>query len=163
MKSHLLATAAAIGLTALSFGSPAHATTVNTDNFFFTAPTAGTLTFSYEGFSAADTNVMRLAVNGIQIFVNNTTPVGTLVGVAIPAGVTRLQLDDLTTGDTWFSGTAGNSDGAVHLVGRDLAQFGLFGIGAAPTVIANPALCPLPGGILLWLGRPPIAPGGCRF
>src|SRR4051794_22595852 len=75
MKSRLSATVAAIGLAAVAFASPTHAAFVSTDNTFFNAPTAGTLTFTYEGFSAGDTNIMRVAINGTTIFQNDMTPV----------------------------------------------------------------------------------------
>ena len=66
MKSRLLATVAATGL-AMLLGSPAHAVFVPTDNTFFTATQNGTLTFTYEGHSAADTDVMRVAINNSVI------------------------------------------------------------------------------------------------
>jgi hypothetical protein len=70
MKSRLLATVAATGLAVLALGSPAHAVFMATSNTFFTAPSSGTLTFTYEGFSAADTDITRVAVNGATIFQN---------------------------------------------------------------------------------------------
>ena len=143
MKSRLLATVVATGLAVLAFGSPAHATFIATDNTFFTSTQNGTLTFTYEGFSAADTDLMRVAVNGTNIFTNNTTPVGTVVNIPVIANQRLgLQLDDLTIPNTWSSDPAQNVDNSVHLNGA--TDFANFNIGAPPFPVTTN--CAGPGG-----------------
>jgi hypothetical protein len=145
----------------LALGSPAHAVFMPTSNTFFTAPSTGTLTFTYEGFSAADADVMRVAVNGATIFQNNATAIGTVFNLSVSAGsLTRLQLDDLSTPNTWFSGTTGNSDGQIHLNGA--TAFTDFNIGAAPIPITTN--CAGPGGTcyLGWEDRP-LPPADADF
>jgi hypothetical protein len=143
MKSRLLPAVAATGLALLAFGSPAHAVFIATDNAFFTALANGTLTFTYEGFSAADTDIMRVAVGGATIFQNNTTAIGTVFNLPVISGsTTRLELDNVTVPNTWFSGTAGHSDSQVHLNGT--TSFTDFNIG--PPSIPISTNCAGPGG-----------------
>ena len=54
----LLSTTAVVAISMLAWGAPAQAF-VATDASFFTAPSNGTLTFTFEGFSAGDTDVMN--------------------------------------------------------------------------------------------------------
>ena len=153
MKSCLLATVASIGLAALTFVAPAYAVLIPTTNTFFTAPDTGTLRFTYAGFSAADTDIMRVAVNGMFIFQNNTTPVATVINIPITAGQQlRLQLNDVNDGNTWFSGTAENSDGAVHL--QWATVFSDFGIGSLPVPVTTNCVGPSGACYLGWEDLP---------
>jgi PEP-CTERM motif len=150
-------TAAAAALALLAFGSPAHAAFIPTDATFFTAPSDGTLTFTYEGASAADTDEMRLVVNTVVdgiIFANsgtNFTPVGTTFPVGVTKGMLyQLILEDITVPNTWSSNPADNSDGMrVHLVGStNFAAFNING-GTPPfPVPTSPASCVAPDSLL---------------
>ena len=146
MKSCLLRTVvAAAMLTVAALGSPAHATFVPTNTSFFTAPADGILTFTYEGFSAADTDVMHFAFNGATIFTNNTTLLGTVATVTVTEGqLFQLALNDLSTADVWSSDLSQNPDSNNnHLVST--SAFSDFNIGAArvpvSTNCAVPAMC----------------------
>src|SRR5262252_2129087 len=66
--------------------SPAGASLTPTTATFFTAPTNGTLTFTYEGFSADDTDQMEFTFNGDDLFINRTTAVGTVVSETVVSG-----------------------------------------------------------------------------
>jgi len=152
MKGRLLAAAAAIGLTVLAFSLPAHAVLIAT-NDFITSPGNGTFRYTYEGFSAADTDTMRIAVNGTTIFTNNTTPVSTVFDQPVIAGQqVRLQLDNSSTGNTWFSGTTGNSDGRVHL--NWATAFTDFGIGTPPVPVTTNCFGPSGACYLGWEDLP---------
>lgn len=153
MKSCLLRTVVATAaLTVTAFGSPAHATFVSTDTSFFTAPADGRLTFTYEGFSAADTDLMHFAFDGATIFTNNTTLLGTVVTVTVTEGqLFQLALSDLSTADAWSSDLSLNPDSNNHLVST--SAFSDFNIGAArvpvSTNCAVPTMC-----YLGWEDRP---------
>jgi len=136
MKNRLLATVAATGLAVLAFGSPAQAVFIPTNSAFFTPLQNGTLTFTYEGFSAGDTNTMIFAFNGNTIFTNNTTPVGSVHNEPVTAGTTfKLTLNNISEPNTWSSDPALNSDGANHFAGA--TAFTDFGLGAPPFPIST--------------------------
>ena len=120
MKKLLSTTAIAASLLAL--GSAAHAAFIPTDASFFTAPSDGTLTFTFEGSDAGDTNEMRLTLGNVLIFVNHSTPLGTVFNAPVFTGVTyQLNLVDLTTPNTWSSDPALNTvDNSVHLAGNNV-------------------------------------------
>ena len=138
MKSRLLATVAVIGLTALAFSSPAHAVLVDAPSDFLTLAAPSTVTFTFQGASAADHDLMVFAVDGATILGNRAgDPQVTLV--ALSAGTHLVQLTDLSTGDKWFPGVNNaannpfNPDGAVHL--RQTDDFSDFHI-AGPVTAA---------------------------
>jgi hypothetical protein len=143
----LLSMAAIVVTSMLGWGSAAHATLVATDASFFTAPANGTLTFTFEGFSAGDTDTMFF-FNGDPIFTNKTASPGDVATFAVLSGVTyTLTLKDLSVVNTWSSDPALNSDGKPHLAYTD--TFSDFHIGAPPvTVNTNCAA----GGLACYLG-----------
>jgi hypothetical protein len=139
----------------LVLGSAAHATSFNAlPGDFYTAPANGTLTFTFEGFSAADTDLMNFNGNPLRpIFTNQSASPGDVFTESVIAGVQyELTLDNygsppaLTPLFTWSSdpsaNTADGDGGTPHLVST--AIFGDFGIGApfGPGVSTN---CALPG------------------
>jgi hypothetical protein len=147
---------AAAGVFAL--GSAAHATLTPTDGLFFTAPADGTLTFTYEGFSAADKDTMTFDFNGATIFTNGgkpvlgpppaSTPGDTVTELVKKGGLYQLTLTDLTVAATWHSDPAANSDGKAHLKYTD--TFSDFDLGAAPFPVTGN--CAAGGGLACYLG-----------
>src|SRR5215475_13199337 len=84
--------------------SPAEAGPIATTAAFFTAPADGILTFTYEGYSASDTDQMAFTFNGDALFTNKVAAVGATVHQTVVAGQTyELSLQDNFTGDTWSS------------------------------------------------------------
>ena len=133
--------------------SPAGASLIPTTGTFFTAPADGTLTFTYEGYSASDTDHMIFAFSGDALFTNKTTAVGAVVQQTVVAGQTyQLSLHDERTGDTWFSDPALNRDNVAHLAST--GTFSDFHHGAtAPTPVESG--CALPIGCYFgWEDRP---------
>jgi hypothetical protein len=98
-----------------AFSPAAHAAFIDTTSSFFTVTTDGTLTFTYEGFSARDTDDMTFAINGTQIFDNKSSALGSTVSIAVTAGTYKLSLKNQYTGITWSSDPSLNSDGKPHL------------------------------------------------
>jgi hypothetical protein len=127
----LLSTAGLVGATAFLCPT-AQASLIATPTSFLTAPSAGTLTFTYEGFSAFDTDVMTITFNGQTVFTNKTSAVGTIDLVAVGAGTFQLSLHNLLTRQTWSSDAALNSDGAVHL--KSTTTWSDFDLGATAPV-----------------------------
>ena len=138
--------------------SPSRATLIPTESFF-TAPSDGTLTFTYEGYSAADTDHMVFAVSGDALFTNNIAALGAVVHETVAAGqVYDLTLYDDSTGDSWSSNPASNSDGMAHLAST--STFTDFHSGATAPAPVNTG-CALVGGCYFgWEDRP--GPGADR-
>lgn len=121
-----------------------------TDASFVTVSAGSSLEFTFAGFSAADTDVMRLVFNGQVIFDNHTAAVGQTVSTGpLAAGTYQLSLTNVTSGTTYSSNPASNPDGA-HLAFS--SNFADFNLGALPAG-AGPA--PYYG----WEDRP-LASGG---
>ena len=129
LKQALFATVALVGLGSLN---QAAATLVPTDETFFTVATPSTVVFTFLGFDSAHTNIMKLVVNGQQVFINYETPVGTTFTTVFSAGANRLALLDVNTGNTWGSDPVSNSDGVPHLVSS--TTFSDFGLGSTSYV-----------------------------
>ena len=92
--------------------SPAGAALIPTTGSFFTAPTDGTLTFTFEGYSAGDTDQMVFAFNGDALFTNKIATVGDVVHETVVADqIYRLDLRNNSAGDTWSSNSALNWGG----------------------------------------------------
>ena len=53
---------------------------------FFTAPADGTLTFTFEGYSASHTDQMVFAFNGDALFTNKSAAVGDVVHETVVQG-----------------------------------------------------------------------------
>ena len=117
--------------------SPAGATLIPTTGSFFTAPTDGTLTFTFEGYSADDTDQMVFAFNGDALFTNKIATVGDVVHETVVADqIYRLGLRNDSNGDIWSSNSALNWDGQFHLVST--STFSDFHLGAAvPTPLST--------------------------
>jgi hypothetical protein len=143
MKTPILSlVGAAMGFVAL--GHSAQATFIPTDPNFFIAPGDGTLTFTYLGFSAGGTDIMKFAFGGQTLFQNNTASLGATAKIDVTAGqLYRLTL--LTATNVWSSNQSDNSDNAVHLSAT--GNFADFGIGAPPVVLN--ANCAIPGNCYL--------------
>ena len=127
------------GLLALAVGaSPALAMPTGfTDASFVTVSAGQALQFTFDGFSAADTDVMRLVFNGQTIFDNQTATVGQTVTTApLPAGTYQLSLTNVSSGITYSSNPALNPDGAHLGFSNNFADFNLgalpAGAGTAP-------------------------------
>ena len=132
--------------------SPAGAGLIPTAGPFFTAPTDGTLTFTFEGYSAAHTDQMVFAFNGDTLFINESAAAGDLVHETVVQGqIYQLSLHDNNTGDTWSSDRALNWDGLAHLVTTSI--FSDFHLGAAPRPVSVD--CALVSGCYFgWEDRP---------
>lgn len=145
--------AAAAGFLMLGGGgtSPANAVPTNfTDATFISVSAGSALQFTFDGFSAADTDVMRLVFNGQVIFDNHIATVGQTVTTApLPAGTFQLILSNMSTGVTYSSDPALNPDGP-HLAFS--SNFADFNLGALP---ANAGSAPFFG----WEDRP-LGSGG---
>jgi hypothetical protein len=101
-----------------------------TDASFITVAAGQALQFTFDGFSAANTDVMKLAINGQVIFTNQAAAVGQVFTTApLAAGVYQLTLTDSNTGVTYSSDPALNPDGA-HLAFS--SNFADFNLGALP-------------------------------
>ena len=114
MKRVRITTLIAVGLVLCA--SPAGAKLIPTTGSFFTAPADGTLTFTFEGYSAGDTDQMVFAFNGDALFTNKIAAVGDVVHETVVADqIYRLGLRNISAGDTWSSDSASNWDGLAHL------------------------------------------------
>ena len=127
------------GLLALALGaSPALAMPTGfTDASFFTVSAGQELQFTFDGFSAADTDVMRLVFNGQVIFDNQTATVGQTVTTGpLAAGTYQLSLTNVSSGITYSSNPALNPDGPHLGFSNNFADFNLgalpAGAGSAP-------------------------------
>ena len=118
----------------ISCGDPCNNATTGS---FFTAPADGTLTFTFEGYSADDTDRMVFAFNGDALFTNNIAVVGGVIHETIVADqIYRLGLRNISAGDTWSSDPASNWDGLTHLAST--STFSDFHLGAAaPTPVST--------------------------
>ena len=107
----------ALAAVGLFFGvSQATAGLIPTADSFFTPPVDGLLTFTFEGYSAWDTDQMIFAFNGDALFTNKMASIGDVAHEAVVAGQAyRLSLRDSSTGDIWSSDPATNGDGGTHL------------------------------------------------
>jgi hypothetical protein len=153
----LFSTIAVIATFILTLGSPAHAAFIFTDSSFYTAPANGTLTFTFEGFSAADTDTMQFVVNGDTIFTNNLIGQGPVTEAVIAGNVYNLSLNDLSFVNTWSSDPTFNSDHSNHLASTN--TFSDFRLGAGPPFLDPPPVpittnCALAGCYLGWEDRP---------
>jgi len=157
MKKFLLAAVAGCAIGA--WAAPAGAAFSFTDAAFYTAPSNGTLTFTFEGHSAADLDTMNFVFNGTTIFTNHAA-IGTSVDIPVLAGnLYRLELVDSTHANTWSSDPALNVDGLPHLATTNLAGYGQFNLGATPPVIVPPNCAVLPDQCYLgWEDRPTPGP-----
>ena len=116
--------------------SPAGAGLVPTTGSFFIAPADGTLTFTFEGYSAGDTDQMVFAFNGDALFTNNIAVVGDVIQQIVMADqIYRLGLRNISAGDTWSSDPASNWDGLTHLAST--STFSDFHLGAAATPVST--------------------------
>jgi hypothetical protein len=132
---------AAMGAVMSLYAAPAGAGLVATTASFFTAPADGTLTFTFEGFSAADTDHMAFTFNGDALFTNQTTAVETVVHEAVVAGqVYELSLHNDKNRATWSSNPASNSDGLAHLAGTSIFSDFHLGVVAPTPVNTNCAI-----------------------
>jgi hypothetical protein len=134
-----------------AFSTAAHATLVPTDSSFFTVTTDGTLTFTFVGFSAADTDLMQFVFNGQSLFDNQTSKAGSTVSIQVTAGTYQLELVDTANGhkNTWYSDPTKNADGA-HLASTTVwKDFVSSGSGLS-------SIAPLPAGTIYygWEDRP---------
>jgi hypothetical protein len=138
-KKRLSVLAAVGGLLAFAVGaSPAQAMPTSfTDSSFITLTESSTISFTFAGFSAADTDLMRLVFNGQVIFDNQTATIGQTVTTAtLAAGTYQLSLNNTTNGTTYWSNPAMNPDGAHLAFSNNFADFNLgpvpAGAGPAP-------------------------------
>jgi len=117
--------------------SPAGAELIPTTGSFFTAPVDGTLTFTFEGYSADDTDQMVFAFNGDALFTNQFAAAGDAILQIVVAGqIYQLGLRNNSTGDTWSSDPASNWDGQLPLASTN--TFSDFHLGAAvPTLVST--------------------------
>ena len=103
---------------------------ISTTGLFFTAPADGTLTFTFEGYSADDTDQMVFAFSGDTLFTNKIAAVGDIVHETVVAGqIYLLGLRNNGAGDTWSSNPASNLDGQFQLAST--STFSDFHLGAA--------------------------------
>lgn len=126
-----------IGAMMVLCAPPAGASLITTTASFFTAPADGTLTFTFEGFSAADTDHMAFTFDGDALFTNQTTAVETVITETVVAGqVYELSLHNDKNRATWSSDPASNPGGLAHLAGTN--DFSDFHLGAvAPTPVST--------------------------
>lgn len=138
---------------AIAFATPAFAAFSFTDAAFYTAPADGTLTFIFEGHSAADTDVMKFVFDGSTIFDNHAV-VGTTVSVAVTAGTLyQLQMVDLSVANTWSSDPGLNIDGMPHLAYTNSAGYSQYNLGASPPFAVDETTCAAGGCYLGWEDR----------
>jgi hypothetical protein len=95
-----------------------------TDASFITVNAGDQLQFTFLGFSAADTDQLRL--DGQLIFQNQTASVGQTFNTGpLAAGTYQLTLADLSSGVSFSSDPAQNPDGAHLGVSSNFADFNL--------------------------------------
>ena len=74
------------------------------------------MTFTFEGYSADDTDQMVFAFNGDALFTNKIAAVGDVIHQVVVAGqIYRLGLRNDNTGDNWSSDPASNWGGLASL------------------------------------------------
>ena len=121
--------------------SPAGAALIPTTGSFFTAPADGTLTFTFEGYSADDTDQMVFAFNGDALFTNNIAAVGDVIQQVVVAS----QIYQLGRCAAIALATPGPAirrriqDGQLHLAST--STFSDFRLGAAVPTPVKPRLC----------------------
>ena len=133
--------------------SPAGAGLIPTTGSFFTAPADGTLTFTFVGYSADDTDQMAFAFNGDAVFTNKIAAVGDVVHETVVGGqIYQLSLRDNNGDNTWSSDSVSNWDGLAHLAST--STFSDFHLGTtAPTLVSTD--CALVSGCYFgWEDRP---------
>jgi PEP-CTERM motif len=149
----LFSTIAIVATSTLALGSAAHATFVDTTASFFTPTSNGTLTFTYEGFSAADTDAMTFTFNGNPIFINKTAAPGNVITESVISGqVYKLTLTDTSVANIWSSDPALNTadGGKAHLALTDtFSDFNLPGHPNAPFPVTTNCVG---GGLSCYLG-----------
>jgi hypothetical protein len=154
LRMGFLTTAAALVMLGLGATPAAALPTSFTDATFVTVGAGSALRFTFDGFSAADTDTMRLVFNGQVIFTNQTAAVGDVVTTGpLAAGTYKLSLTNVSQGTTYFSDPALNPDGA-HLAFS--SNFADFNLGAPP-----PGVGPAP--FFGWEDRPLAAGGTLDF
>ena len=95
--------------------------TQNTAVYSFTAASTGDISAYFLGSGAAYSETLGLLVNGVDSGVNglenHTTPIGTQLdfGDVVKGDVLTFYINVATTGDTWYSNTALNTDGVNHV------------------------------------------------
>ncbi len=95
--------------------------TQSPNNYSFTATSTGAITAYFDGSGASYTEVLGLLVNGVPTGIvglnNHSTPIGQSLdlGNANAGDSLDFFINVLTTGNTWYSNTALNSDGANHV------------------------------------------------
>jgi hypothetical protein len=120
---------------------------------FFTAPADGTLTFTFEGYSASHTDRMVFAFNGDALFINESAAVGDVVHETVVRGqIYQLSLYDNDTGDTWSSDRASNWDGLAHLASASI--FSDFHLGTAAPRPVSTGCALISGCYFGWEDRP---------
>jgi hypothetical protein len=133
-------------------GSPAGATLVPITASFFTAPADGILTFTYEGYSASDTDHMAFTFNDDALFTNKVSEVDAVVHQIVVGGQTyQISLHDSSTGNTWFSAPASNQDRRAHLASTSI--FSDFHLGATAPAPLSTNCALLSGCYLGWEDR----------
>jgi hypothetical protein len=120
LATALLATTAAGSAFADAIPYPSSGTE-NAATYTFTAATTGDLTAYFLGTAASYTETLGLLVNGVDTAItglnNQSSSVGDSLSFGnVTAGDTlTFYISVLTTGDTWYSNAASNSDGANHV------------------------------------------------
>ena len=133
--------------------SPAGAGLIPLAGPFFTAPADGTLTFTFEGYSASHTDRMVFAFNGDALFTNQSAAVGDVVHETVVRGqIYQLSLHDINTGDSWSSNRALNDGGLTHLATTSI--FSDFHLGAPPPRPVSTGCAFVSGCYFGWEDRP---------
>ncbi len=133
--------------------APAGAGLIPLTGPFFTAPADGTLTFTFEGYSAAHTDRMVFAFNGDALFTNQSAAVGDVVHETVVRGqIYQLSLHDINTGDSWSSNRALNDGGLTHLATTSI--FSDFHLGAPPPRPVSTGCAFVSGCYFGWEDRP---------
>ena len=106
--------------------------TVNSEVYTFTATATGEIDAYFYGASAADTEVVGLLVNGVSTGVtglnNHTSSVGDSVNLGgVTAGDILTFVDYISSGPTWYSKNALNSDGISHVYSAPYPASGALG------------------------------------
>jgi hypothetical protein len=114
----LATTAAGSAFAANPYPNPG---TQNPVTYTFTAATTGDLTAYFFGTGASYTETLGLLVNGVDTTItglnNQTSSTGDSLdfGTVTAGDTLTFYIDVATTGDTWYSNAALNSDGANHV------------------------------------------------
>src|SRR5262245_14222777 len=158
-KLSLVTTTVAFVLVGASASYAACISCVPTDATFFTAPSDGMLTFTFEGSDAAFTDIMRLTFNNTVLFNNHA--VGQLpISLPVTAGqIYELNLFVQNTGISWTSDPTDNG-GVAHLASTGI--FSDFGIGS-PLIAINTNCAIANQCYLGWEDLTPSAPSDNDF